>query len=254
MSAIFVNGIIHYVFHTDYNGTGYYGIRYGRIDVNNNNNAMQISHIENTANQIEFCYPSVASIGSSANDKSVLITFMMSGSSIYPSTAAVLCDDQMNWSTPVQIKGGTGSISGGRWGDYTCSSRRHNSANPTVWSCAQYGKQSANYEMWIGEITSPLATNIDNTTEPTSENKIFPNPAIDFFYLQFASEKDQFVKIDIVDLQGKEVKELYNSPVMHGINTLSFNKGALVQGVYVIRILSSENKIILQEKLIVGNN
>ena len=253
MSAVFVNGIIHYVFHTDYNGTGYYGIRYGRIDVNNNN-AMQISHIENTANQIEFCYPSVASIGNSPNDKSVLITFMMSGTSIYPSTGAVLCDDQMNWSAPIQIKGGTGSISGGRWGDYTCSSRRHNSLNPTVWSCAQYGKQGASYEMWIGEIISPLATDVQNADASASENKVYPNPAIDLFYLQFASEKDQQVKIDIVDLQGKQAKELYNAPVTHGINTLSFNKAALAQGIYVIRIRSSANKIIFQEKLIVEGN
>ena len=84
------------------------------------------------------------------------------------------------------------------------------------------------------------------------ENKLFPNPAIDFFYLQFASEKDQSVKIDVVDLQGKEVKELYNSTVTHGINTLSFNKGTLPQGIYVVRILSSANKTILQEKLVVG--
>ena len=106
--------------------------------------------------------------------------------------------------------------------------------------------------MWIAEVSVASATGILNTSKPASENKLFPNPAIDFFYLQFGSEKDQAIKIDVVDLQGKQVKELYNSTVTHGINTLSFNKGALPKGIYVVRILSSSNQTILQEKLVVG--
>ena len=252
MSAVIVNGIIHYVFHLDYDNTGYYGIRYGRIDVNNSN-AHTISHIHNSTNQIDLCFPSVASIGSSPNDKSVLIYLMTSGSSIYPGIKAYVCDDQMNWSAPITIKNGTGPIAGSRWGDYTCSSRKHN-GQETVWASGQYGKSGTSYEMWISEI---LISNPNMTTEMTEEtpkNTIFPNPTIDLFYLQFFSQKDQQVKIDVLDIQGKEVKSLYDAPVIHGINTLSFNKGVLGNGIYIIRILSSANQIILEEKLVVSSH
>lgn len=249
MSAIYVDGIIHLVFHEDYKQTGYYGIRYCRIDVKNGND-IKTSTIEDSANKMNYCFPSVASFSSSPADKTALIVFMVSNSSTYPGIKAAVIDDQMNWSAPIQVKDGTNSISGGRWGDYSCSSRRHNSIVPTVWVEAQCGIAGTNYEMWIAEITAMGTTSIGTLTEKASETKLFPNPAIDLFNLEFVCKREQKVKIDLIDMQGSVVQQLYNGMVHEGINTLRFNKNAIVIGSYIVRVVS-DGAVITQEKLII---
>jgi hypothetical protein len=253
MSSVYVDGIIHLVFHEDYKKSGYYGIRYCRIDVKNGND-IKTATIQDSDNKINYCFPSVASFATSPSDKTALVTFMVSGTSIYPGIKTAVIDDQMNWSAPLTIKDGTNSISGGRWGDYSCSSRKHNSNIPTVWVEAQYGASGKNYEMWIGEITKSGPNTISSIEEQKTTTQLYPNPVIDLFYLKFTCDKLQDIIINLVDMQGKVVQNLFKGNVNRGTNTLTFNKNAISAGIYIVQVLSSSNTIISKEKLIVGSN
>jgi hypothetical protein len=252
MSAVYTDGIIHLVFHEDYKQTGYYGIRYCRIDVKNGN-TIQTSTIENSADKINYCFPSVASFSKTPADKTALVTFMVSGTTVYPGIKTAVIDDQMNWSAPITVKEGTNSISGGRWGDYSCSSRKHNSSIPTVWVEAQYGAAGTNYEMWIAEIIASDVTSIATTSNQVNEPKLYPNPAIDLFNLEFDSKEAQQVIIDLVDMQGKTVQQLFDGVVYQGSNTLRFNKNAIASGSYVVRVSSATHVVIAQKKLMVAS-
>jgi hypothetical protein len=252
MSAVYIDGVIHLVFHEDYKQTGYYGIRYCRIDVKNGN-TIQTSTIENSANKINYCFPSVASFSNTPADKTALVTFMVSGTTIYPGIKTAVIDDQLNWSAPITVKEGTNSISGGRWGDYSCSSRKHNSSVPTVWIEAQYGAAGTNYEMWIAEIIASDITSIATSEDPANEPKVYPNPAIDLFNLEFDSKEAQQVIIDLVDMQGKAVQQLFDGAVYQGNNTLRFNKNAIAAGAYLVRVCSAGHVVIAQKKLMIAS-
>ena len=153
LSGFYLNGIIHFVFHSDI-GSGWNGINYNRITVSSMTN--QSSTFGNVGSY-DYSYPSVASFATSASDKSVMINFGRASSSIYPEVRVVNCDDGMNWSGSTLVKSSSGYVSytsstSERWGDYTGISRKHNSATPSVWISGSWGTSSNLWNAWNAEI------------------------------------------------------------------------------------------------------
>ena len=338
LSGFFLNGIIHFVFHSDYQNTGYNGINYNRLNV---------SALTNTSSTFgltgyDYSYPSIASYATTTTDKSVMIGFGRSGSSIYPEVRVVNCDDAMNWSGSTLIKSSVSyvkytSTTKERWGDYTGITRKHNSSKPTVYVNGMFGNSSNKWDTWIAQISdnstpAPVAnftanpTNgnkpltvyfTDNSTNSpnswswsciggvpssstlqnpsityntpgsygvslTSYNsggsntitknnyititlnngiqeysinnnaKIYPNPIIETFTLEFTLFETSVLEINIFDVSGKIVKTLYEGKGNQGENIFSFNKANLSTGTYFLSI-KSNSKIIKNEKIIITN-
>jgi hypothetical protein len=171
----------------------------------------------------------------------------------------VYCDNAGNWSGSSLVKegetyvnsGATGGIS--RWGDYSGISRKQNNTSPEVWMSGCYGTYSSTtrvMETWIAQITG-LTTGIEDSIPGTNEPvRIYPNPTLKMINLEFYLHQRGKVEISVIDLQGRLVKLLYKDMAERGKNVLSFNKGALTQGMYFVKIQSS-NRVIANEKIVV---
>ena len=254
LSGFYQNGIIHFVFHSDYEN-GYNGINYNRLDV---------SALSNTSSNFglsgyEYSYPSVASFASTTTDKSVMIGFGRTGSNIYPEIRVVNCDNNMTWGSSILVKAGSGyadyTASGGsaeRWGDYTGMCRKHNNSAPTVWMNGMFGTTSNNWETWVAEITG-TGTNTSIANDTQSNNfKLYPNPIYQEFNTEFELATNSKISIDIFDIQGKLVIRLFNGNANSGKNQFTFNKSNLETGTYFLNI-STNNKTFKNEKIIIAN-
>ena len=253
LSGFYLDGVIHFVFHSDI-GSGWNGINYNRLDINSVTNQSMTFGLQGT---YDYCYPAVASFSTSSTDKSVMIGFERSGSSIYPEFRVVHVDDNGNWSGSVRVRSGSSGISAcgapERWGDYSGISRKHNASTPTVWVAGAYANSNNYWNTRIAEIQATGTVGIEDGLEQEEQLNTYPNPVIDLFHTTFMANETQAIEIRILDLQGKVVKDLYQGFATPGENTFTFNKGNLAPGTYILQILDKNLNPLKNEKLIMAN-
>lgn len=253
-SAFYLGGIVHFAFHSE-RSNNYNGVNYNRLTVS----PLSLWNINFGADGFDYCYPSVASFGSGPSDKAALLTFSRSGSTIFPETRAVYFDDAGNNSSSTLIKAGetyvdvyqSGNVT--RWGDYTGISRKQNSSPPEVWLNGSYGASQSGenaLNTWIGQVTwgttgIPVVNN-----QSSAKARVYPNPAIDRFNLEFSMEKSAVVEITLNDASGRNVKMLMKDRADEGKNLFSFNKGVLSGGIYFVQVKSGNN-IVANEKIVI---
>jgi hypothetical protein len=249
-SGFYLNGLIHFVFHSDINN-GWNGINYNRLNVSALTNTSSTFGMSGT---FDYSYPSIASFGTNVNDKSVMISFLRSGSSIYPQCNVVNCDNNMNWSASTIVKEGENfvgqmSSSTERWGDYTGACRKYNSTSPKVWVNGMFGNIDNVWDTWIAEI----GVNSSGINEISKENKvkIYPNPIIHQYHLEFESNQAENIEILLLSSEGKQIQNLYKGMTFIGKNAFSFNQGALETGEYFLVVKTSQNQIRINEKIII---
>jgi len=249
-SGFYLNGLIHFVFHSDINN-GWNGINYNRLNVSTLTNTSATFGMSGT---FDYSYPSIASFGSNVNDKSVMISFLRSGSSIYPQCNVVNCDNNMNWSASTVVKEGENFVdfmtsSTERWGDYTGTCRQYNATSPKVWVNGMFGNIDNVFDTWIAEV----GVNSSGLNEIQKENKvkIYPNPIVQQYHLEFESNQAETIEIQLFSSEGKQIQNLYKGLSFIGKNTFTFNQGALETGEYFIIVKTSQNQIRINEKIIV---
>ena len=250
-SGFYLDGTIHFVFHCDV-GNGWNGINYNRLSLNT---GLNTSSTFGNSGSYDYSYPSVSSFTNSTTNKSVMIGFGCASSTIYPEIRVVYVDDNMNWSNSTRVKSSQSYVSytsttEERWGDYTGTSRMHNSSNPSIWMSGMYGTSQNNWNTWISEIH--LSANSIGEQQLASKINIYPNPVIETFNLEFELIDRTKLNIDIIDINGKIVKQLYRGYGEMGSNVFSFNKSNLSKGIYFLNIVSP-NKTISHEKIIITN-
>lgn len=258
LAAFYLNDEIHYVFHSDIN-QGWNGINYNRLNVNTLVN--QTATLGNAGVE-DYSYPVLASFATQTSDPSVMISYLHSSQSVFPSTSVVHCDANMQWSQPVLIQAGTNYVdflpgNTQRWGDYNGMARKHNSSTPAVWSATSFGTDIVTssgslpntYKTWIAKI---VGSNVAQTEfdDINASVRVYPNPASDIISLDFELQERGQIKIQLFDLQGKPVKLLYEDTPRTLANRLSFNRGALSAGQYILSI-SQQDEILHTEKIIV---
>ena len=255
LDGFYLNGIIHFVFHSNI-GSGYNGINYNRLNPSTTSNVSSIFGLSGT---YDYCFPAVASIASTATDKSVIISFSRCGASVYPEVRAVNCDDNMNWSNSTNVRSGDSFISYSwntgtteRWGDYSGISRKHNANPPRVWVSGDYGNSQNYWGQWIAEISTTSVISITENNYELTQTKIYPNPIIDIYKIEFDLKKEQSIQISIFDIQGKMIKELYSGHAQKGTNFFTFNKANLNSGTYFINIILN-SKSIKNEKIVIAD-
>ena len=252
MSGFYLNGIIHFVFHSDIGG-GWNGINYNRLNVSSKTN--QSSTFGSVGNA-DYSYPSVVSYAKSPTDPTVMIGFGRSSSNIFPEVRVVNCDISMNWSNSALVKASSDYVSYSsttkeRWGDYTGTARKHNATNPSIWLNGMYGTSSNLWDTWIAEVHDNEVSIRENTKED-NKTKVYPNPVVETFLLEFELDKTMNLNIDVLDLNGKIVKQLYAGKGVQGINNFSFNKANLSSGTYFL-VITNNSTIIKNEKIIITN-
>ncbi len=259
MDGFYLNGTIHFVFHCD-PSTNFCSINYSRITFNGSNWVAQNTIIAPAANT-DYAYPAIASAGYNNNDQSAMIVYNYASANEYPSTAAVFVDNNFNVSNPVNIFSGTGPVDDNgyvqankiRQGDYCGAARDYSSNPPTVYFYSTYGDNSTDWENYVSSLQTVAAAPLGITSESKIESKVvvFPNPVVDEVNIKFSATQNEIIHINLFDIQGKMVKEIYTTNCHQGENIFSFNKGALDAGSYILQI-SSNNQIIKNEKNIVA--
>ena len=254
LNAFYLDGILHFVFHSEYENN-YNGINYNRLTISGLSNWGSRFGLDG----YDYSYPAVASFGTNATDRSVMICFARVGVDIYPQVRVVYVNNAGNWSNSTLVKEGTTYVdvyqSGGvaRWGDYSGISRKLNAGSPQVWLSGGFGSYRLGehaFDTWIAQVTG-VSIGIQ---EPSNDQKypitIYPNPVYDKMQVEFSLPQRSLIGIDILDIQGNVVKVLLRDTAPQGKNSFSFNKGALTSGVYFIRI-QSETNVISYEKFVV---
>lgn len=259
LNAFYLNGIIHYVFQSDYQSSNYTGINYNRLDVNT------LTNLSYSYGQLGFdcAFPSIASYANSQNDKSVVFCFLRSGSTIFPETRAIVFDNNQTWSNPILIKSGNNYVDAFeydntvRWGDYTGITYKYNPIAPEAWVSGCFGSTqnlfSTNYNCfntWIAQINNLSLNTSEEVIESKSHPLVYPNPIVDLYNIDFDLEFSTFVNIDIQDMNGKILYTLFNGNLKKGKNLLTFNRSALANGSYLLTIRTSD-KTLSTKKLLV---
>ncbi len=94
-------------------------------------------------------------------------------------------------------------------------------------------------------VAPPIDTNVGVSFVGNSSlgnAKVYPNPTNGNATLMLAIKHNGVVKINILDLTGKIVKEIYNGEMSVGTEMIEFNTDELTSGVYVISIIA-DNKV-----------
>jgi len=182
LSGFYLNGIIHFVFHSDF-GNGWNGINYNRLTINPLANT---SSMFGLSDSYDYSYPSVSSYATTPTDKSVMIGFGRASSTIFPEVRVVNCDNSMNWSPSTLVKSSSGYVSytsatTERWGDYTGTTRKHNSSTPSIWMNGMYGTSSNHWNTWIAEIHDNTTIQAPVASFSASNTTICQNTCINFF-------------------------------------------------------------------------
>jgi hypothetical protein len=106
----------------------------------------------------------------------------------------------------------------------------------------EFNPNYANYDVacLIVDTTTSSVTTIGNSG--FSNVKVFPNPASDVASVMMDVMHAGTVKINVMDMTGKTVLEVYNGIANAGTQTFEFNTSKLSNGVYVVSIVSDSKQ------------
>lgn len=253
--AFYYYPTIHYVYPKKHNDTLLNSqISYNRLDLNTNTN------IEKTYVGTDYgcAYPSLSYFASIPNKKSVLISFLTSGKTSYPSFRCIAIDDTLGFSNELMIRqGDTYLTTGGQnWGDYTGTVRKHNAITPTAWTYGTYtslggftGTYRYNYSFLAEIIQIGIANSISLLNANQDIVNVYPNPTNDKLFVDISKEVYENVEIEFYDLQGKLIEVISaNHPfgtLKEGVDTKNMSKG-----VYLLAIKTKSKKLIGYEKVV----
>lgn len=252
-NAFTLDSIVHFTFSANVGGSC--GIHYGRINLG----PQTAEYVSYSEPGTDLAYPAIAPLGYDNKDKNAALVYLRADTSILPELCVITVDDNKVWSTAQTVKTGDSIVNilsgqAERWGDYSGITRNYsNTSVPEVWlygcyaahTTAQwtYGARNG-YKNWIAQIKSndePL--NIEQTSKQ-QQVTLYPNPAINMYYLEFQLDKKSMVDIELYDLNGRKIKTLFEGELPASKNDFSFNRNALSNGQYFIQLKVDDSQII----------
>ncbi|MBP6624201.1 MAG: T9SS type A sorting domain-containing protein [Chitinophagaceae bacterium] len=255
--GFYLNGRIHYVFHSDV-GNGYAGVNYSRLKRENSSWVLENNQTIKATGK-DYTYPTIASMGWNGNDNSAIIQFNYASNTDYPGMKAVFMNENAVASAPIEIKTGLGYadvISQGgetRWGDYCGMSRVQNATTPTAWCFGAFGATNHTWTNHFAKISTtawPVGTT--QVEAPKTEITVYPNPVVeDIFYMNLDVQLAGTLEVNLLDLNGRNIRRIYKQDVNAGPGKFSFNKAGLAAGTYIIEV-SVNQKSIQHEKIVVA--
>lgn len=108
----------------------------------------------------------------------------------------------------------------------------------------------ANSYLYVDNISfSGTVTGIKNNESIIANTTVFPNPATDNIAIEMSLQKTSTVKLQLVDMTGKIVKEL-NVGEIQGKHTSMINTANIAKGTYFLKIMANDaletKKIIIE--------
>lgn len=264
LGAIIDESWIQYVHHSMDTSSGTSAIYHGLI-TNYNSPSPTIEGEIISDSIIDFGYPNIASTAINIDEKECVIGFNYTSSIDTNGIACIYMNNDNIYTSKQIVKEGKAPIdvlSGNldRWGDYFGIQRVYN--NPCkVWMSGMYGEINENGS-WISKVSvsdtcrtpeppiifEPPFVDPDTTFVDGNISYNFSND-MDFIYFDFIINETQVLVVELFDIKGSLIKELYNDKVNSGENRISINSYYMNSGMYFIRIRNN-NDVLFTEKII----
>ncbi len=245
LSAIHYADQIQYVQTTSVEGHDPSSIYHAILDLPSK--SIHANYITNDT--LDYAYPSICYIGREGVTGASAITFSHVSELDFPGTSVLFHNNfdgqESLYSDVVKVKEGENIIdrfvpdSIERWGDYTGIQPKYNEPG-VVWLSGSFGKETRFNGVWVGEVR------MNTDLQPDIEDSrviVYPNPMAESMYIRLDILKTTSVKVNLYDLQGKLLAELYEGPVEAGSQSFYFDRGAYRPGMYIIRMLDGESEI-----------
>lgn len=105
-------------------------------------------------------------------------------------------------------------------------------------------------DIFIDDINIQGATGINDPTIGVSYFEVFPNPAQDNTMIEFSLEQNDNVSLEIVDLNGKVVQNVYSGDLGAGQHRFPIATAELSAGMYLVRLVTDEGKYLTKKLLV----
>lgn len=255
---------IQFVANTVVPTTGLAGVYHGIIEnIGSTPSLMGTVLGDISMDSVDFGYPNISFTGTDPSEIQSMISFEYSGPGTRPSFGAVY-HNYNAYSDLVTIKEGETRVDilGGvyeRWGDYTGSQRVYDRPG-TVWVSGNWGKNVAQpgpdcrcNATWVAELrNTETGISVGLQEEILSPSlKVFPNPAQDFFQVDFEMPETANVTVRIYNQHGQLIKEIWRGRAKTGGNRFSFSTAPLAAGFYVLRVQQEGiESVVISEKVV----
>jgi hypothetical protein len=245
LGGYLLNGRIYFVQSCTDPANGRAGIYHGVID-NVSGNPSMVSRIYSQPD-MDYGFPNISWTGTFEDEEQSIISFNHSSETDFGGFSAIFVDAGLNASNRIEIKQGFSTVNVmqdtlERWGDYSGSQRMYNQPG-VVWAVGSFGNSQGGHGTWIAELFSPsVATNLAENFV-SAATSVYPNPFIDDVSVEFSLTQSEFVKLQLVDANGKLVRLLLEDRIKAGVNRISFNVDALESGVYFLVGSNSEERL-----------
>lgn len=238
------NNRLHFVQSCTDPNTGTSGVFYGVIDGVEGNSPTVTSRIFSDAN-LYYGYPNISWCGLDEGDEQSIITFNHSSETVFAGFSAIHVNANLEASDRVEIRSGLSYVNVmqsnlERWGDYSGSQRLYDEPG-TIWAVGSFGNASHGHGTWISKVTSPdLATGISNIQTEKMNPLVYPNPFTNQIEVVFEIPKTTFLRLELVDMQGRTVKLIMEERFKAGKSRIAFNGSFLTPGTYFLNAYSAD--------------
>jgi hypothetical protein len=250
LGAFKQNNKIQFVGNTRDTITNKAAFYHGILDLQSSSYTLNAYTVRNDT--VEYGYPNIAYAGNGSNDNTAIIAINYTSENIFPGCGAIKTDGEGNYSDLLTIRKGDNYIQvlatqPQRWGDYSGAQRKYNEPG-IVWVALTYGAQSKKQNTWIAEIATQPFTSVPDVKKQTRIHQLYPVPASNQVTCTFSLANDDYIIVDIYDINGRNVLQLYRERAYTGTNTFTCNTSALNDGIYFLTIRNREGNILANIK------
>lgn len=258
-NAYMQNGIIHTV-HTSASPSNFSSINYTRIDINSRLATNKVFFDE--AN--DYAFAAIAPFSNNEEDPTALIVYTSSSVAKFPEIGVITCNREMAFSKPKVVKDGESFVSiftsnnSTRWGDYSGIHKRYGTGRPEVWISACYGANTPNTQLtrhWRNYNAQILSKEGEEVLQVNSQVSIWPNPvqgSFRDFNLAFNAAEDGTYTVEIYDMVGKRIRQVYEDILVKGNYRLVFSANDLSIGTYLL-VINRNGENVLSERILIAD-
>ena len=246
LEAFIIGDQIQFVGNTRNLDNNLAGIFHGVLNDVSGPRDLKLTHL--IGENYEIGYPGITYTGDGIDERDAIIAFNHTSSSRFAGLSAMYYVENIGYSDMITIKEGDSYVDmlGGtleRWGDYLGTQRDYNNPDD-VWIAGFFGRSNNRNHPWIAQLSKPRESSNVEETLIKEEAKVFPNPLIDRFSIEFdIPVATQNVQIELFDMNGQRFTSLYDAkPKKTGLSEFSFSLAKLVAGNYLLKIRMDNNQ------------
>jgi hypothetical protein len=116
----------------------------------------------------------------------------------------------------------------------------------------EYSNSSASNNFYLDDIEiGEEADLMKQNIEPLTRVTIFPNPSVGDVNVLISGVKNRNINVTLLDILGKEIKDVFSGQVMQDNLQLETNLNSLDKGIYFINVTEG-NTVINTDKIILN--